>query len=212
MIYTDLFPEKDCTAIQNWYPTHERAAEKLEYRKIPPQKVKTVFYGDSITYNFQYHEFFPGISFMNRGVPGDRLTGLYSRLEQDLYPYQPEQVVLHAGINGIFEDNEIMLAKFEAISDLIVATGAKVYLCSVLPLRHGDQWNRFQYQDKIAALNKLLAELAGRKYSGFLDYHSAVKDEAGELAEKFAKPDGTHITFYGYCAMAEVLKKSVNLY
>ena len=53
MIYNDLFPEKDCTAIQNWYPTHERAAEKLEYRQIPPQKVKTVFYGDSITYNFQ---------------------------------------------------------------------------------------------------------------------------------------------------------------
>lgn len=212
MIYNDLFIEQECNAIQAWYPTYERAAEKLEYRQLPPRKVKTLFYGDSITYNFQINEFFPGISFLNRGIPGDSLTGLYCRLEEDLYPYQPEQVVMLAGINGISEENERMLAKYESIADLITEHGSKVYLCSVLPLRHGDQWDRFQFQDKIVALNKRMAELAKRKYAGFIDYHSAVSDETGELDEKFAKPDGTHITFHGYCAMAEVLKNSVDLY
>ena len=212
MMYNDLFREEDCARIQNWYPTYERAAEKLEYRQIPPQKVKTLFYGDSITYNFQINEFFPGISFLNRGIPGDSLTGLYCRLEQDVYPYQPEQAIVMAGINGISEDNDRMLAKYEMIGDLIAERGIKVYFCSVLPLRHGDQWDRFQYQGKIVELNKRLAELSERKYAGFVDYHSAVLDEAQELAERFAKPDGTHVTFHGYCAMAEVLRRSVDLY
>lgn len=37
-------------------------------------------------------------------------------------------------------------------------------------------------------------------------------DDAGELAEAYARPDGTHITFAGYCVMAEILKSKVVLY
>ena len=212
MIYNDLFIEEECNSIQEWYPTYERAAEKLEYRQLPPQKVKTLFYGDSITYNFQINEFFPGISFLNRGIPGDSLTGLYCRLEEDLYPYQPEQVIMLAGINGISEENERMMAKYETIGDAIAARGIKVYFCSILPLRHGDTWNRFQYQGKIVALNARIKELAERKYAGYIDYHTSMLDSAGELAEAYARPDGTHITFAGYCVMAEILKNSVELF
>ena len=61
-------------------------------------------------------------------------------------------------------------------------------------------------------MNARLQDLAERKYAGFIDYHSALLDDAGELAEAYAKPDGTHITFDGYCVMAEVLKSTVALY
>ena len=212
MPFTDLFPEEDCRRITEWYPTFELVAVKLHFRQLPPQKVKTVFYGDSITSGFQFHEFFSGLSFKNRGYSGDSLTGLYARLDEDLFPFEPEQAVIMAGINGIQEDNDRMLAKYEAIGDEITARGIKVYYCSILPLRHGDTWNRFQYQDKIRELNARLQELAERKYAGFIDYHSALQDDAGELAEAYAKPDGTHITFDGYCVMAEILRSKVELY
>lgn len=207
----ELFPEEECLRRKEWYLSFEPAAEKLQLRKLPPQKVKTVFYGDSITHAFPYQEFFPGISFLNRGIPGDNLTGLYVRLEDDLFPYQPEQVVVMAGINGITQDNDIMLAKYEAVGDLISEKGINVYFCSVLPLRHGDKWDRFQYQDKIVELNKRLKELAEWKYSGYLDYHSALLDSNGELAEEYAKADGTHIRLEGYSVMAKILRENIKL-
>ena len=207
----ELFPEDEIRRKTDWYQTYEPIVEKMLYRQLPPQKVKTVFYGDSITHGFQIQEFFPGVSFKNRGFPGDNLNGLYARLDIDLFPFQPEQAILMAGINGIAEDNDILMAKYEALGDLIAAKGIRVYYASVLPLRHGDQWNRFQYQDKIIALNARLKELAERKYAGYIDYHSALLDENGELAEEYARPDGTHIKFAGYCVMAKVLEKAVNL-
>lgn len=211
MPFTDLFTEQD-TGILDWYKTYEPVAEKLLFRQLPPKKVKTVFYGDSITNGFQIQEFFPGASFVNRGIPGDNLAGLYFRLDEDLFPFEPEQVVLMAGINGIQEDNDRMMAKYETIGDAIAARGIKVYFCSILPLRHGDTWDRFQYQGKIMQLNARIKELAERKYAGYIDYHTAMLDNAGELAEAYARPDGTHITFAGYCIMAEILKNNVELF
>lgn len=211
MPFTDLFTEQD-TGILDWYKTYEPVAEKLLFRQLPPKKVKTVFYGDSITNGFQIQEFFPGCSFMNRGISGDNLAGLYFRLDEDLFPFEPEQVVLMAGINGIQEDNDRMMAKYETIGDAIAARGIKVYFCSILPLRHGDTWDRFQYQGKIMQLNARIKELAERKYAGYIDYHTAMLDNAGELAEAYARPDGTHITFAGYCVMAEILKNNVELF
>ena len=81
----------------------------------------------------------------------------------------------------------------------------------MLPVRHGDQWNRFRFRDKIVELNALLREMAEREFAGFIDYHSALLDENRELAEKFARPDGTHITFDGYRVMARILGEKVRL-
>ena len=212
MPYTGLFTEQDSTGINNWYKTYDPIVEQLLYRQLPPQKVKTVFYGDSITNGFKFQEFFPGASFVNRGIPGDNLAGLYFRLEEDLFPFEPEQVVMMAGINGIQEDNDRMMAKYEMIGDVIAARGIKVWFCSILPLRHGDTWDRFQYQGKIVALNARIKELAERKYAGYIDYHTSLLDDAGELAEAYARADGTHITFAGYRIMAQILKDSVELY
>ena len=52
MPFTDLFTEQDI-GILDWYKTYEPVAEKLLFRQLPPKKVKTVLYGDSITNRFQ---------------------------------------------------------------------------------------------------------------------------------------------------------------
>ena len=208
----ELFTEEYFRSIMNFYNSYEAAQEKIFFRQLPPCKVKTVFYGDSITWGFDLHEFFPGISALNRGIPGDNLNGLYFRLDEDVLPYQPEQVVFHAGINQIGEDNPTMLRRYQVIGNILKDAGIKVYFASILPLRHGDQWNRFQYQDKIVELNSQLREIAEKDFAGFIDYHSALLDENNELAEKFARPDCTHITFYGYQVMAKILQEKVDLF
>ena len=208
----ELFTEEYFRSIMDFYNSYEAAQEKIFFRQLPPCKVKTVFYGDSITWGFDLHEFFPGISALNRGIPGDNLNGLYFRLDEDVLPYQPEQVVFHAGINQIGEDNPTMLRRYQVIGNILKDAGIKVYFASILPLRHRDQWNRFQYQDKIVELNSQLREIAEKDFAGFIDYHSALLDENNELAEKFARPDCTHITFYGYQVMAKILQEKVDLF
>ncbi len=208
----ELFTKEHFREIMDFYNSYDAAQEKILFRKLPPCKVKTLFYGDSITWGFALHEFFPGISFLNRGIPGDNLNGLYFRMDEDVLPYHPEQVIFHAGINQIGEDNPTMLCRYKVIGDILKDAGIKVYFASILPLRHGDQWNRFRYQNKIVELNVLLKELAEKEFAGFIDYHSALLDKNDELAEKFARPDGTHITFHGYQVMAKVLQEKVDLF
>ena len=92
------------------------------------------------------------------------------------------------------------------MGSLIREHGSEVAYSSILPLRAGDRWNRFQYQGKIREINSALADYAKRNGQLFLDYHAAVRDETGQLAAECAGEDGTHVTFEAYCRMAEVVR------
>ncbi len=208
----DIFTQEARDSILKFYSEYAPAQERFKFRTLPPKKVKTVFFGASISCSFPIHEFFPGTSFFNRSIPGETLDGLYARLEDDVFPYQPEQVVILVGLNGIEQDNAIMMRKYEALGDLLTARGIKTYYCSVTPLRHGDPWDRFKYQGKIIELNRQLQVMAEKKFAGFVDYFSVLLDPQGELDAEYAREDGTHINFEGYCVMAKVLEKSVPLY
>lgn len=207
----NLFTAEDKKGIFSFLDTWPRYLEVVNYRKIAPQHVRTVFFGDSITSGFPLTEFFPNASLLNRGIGGDNVNGLYFRLEDDVFPYHPEQVVMMIGINGIRMDFELIIRKITAVASLMKERGIKVWLCSITPLRYPDQWDRFRYQDKIVKLNGRLREIAEKDFSGFIDYHSALKDEKGELSADYAKEDGTHITFAGYQMMARVLSEKVSL-
>ena len=98
------------------------------------------------------------------------------------------------------------------MAELIAERGSRVYLGSILPLRNPDAWNRFRFQEKIVDLNAEIRKLAESRFAGYLDYHAAVRDENGELAKPYARPDGTHLTFDGYIAMAHVLEQTVPLW
>ena len=51
----------------------------------------------------------------------------------------------------------------------------------------------------------MLRKWADANGCGFMDYHSALKDETGQLAAEYAKPDGTHVTFAAYEVMSDVV-------
>ncbi len=207
----ELFTREDKNKIYSFLNDWPQYQEIVNYRKISPQKVKTLFYGDSITANFPLKEFFPNASLLNRGIGGDNVNGLFFRMEDDVFPYQPEQVVMLIGINGIEMDFTLIIRKIAALAVLMKERGIRVWLCSILPLRNPDRWNRFQYQEKIVQLNRKLQEIGEKEFAGFIDYHSAMKDENGELAPAFSMPDGTHVTFAGYQEMVKVLTSRVLL-
>ena len=119
----ELFTAKDKEAIYSFLDTYPRYLEILEYRKLPPKPVKTVFYGDSITNAFPFQEFFPGASFLNRGIGGDNVNGLYFRLEDDVFPFHDNARGKTITIMMQVDDEPGLLSK---ILSLVAKYGANI--------------------------------------------------------------------------------------
>ena len=204
-----MFEQEHTDAILKFYSTYPRYAEIERFRRLrnSVKTVRNIFYGDSITAAWPLHEFFPNHSLLNRGIGGDNVYGLRHRLADDVLFYCPARVFMLIGINGIHEPEARILEHTLAVANMMREQGIEVGLSSILPLRSPDNWNRFQYQDKIVRINDALRAAAAR-IGGciFLDYHSVVRDQSGQLAAECAEKDGTHVTFEAYCRMAEVVR------
>ena len=87
--------------------------------------------------------------------------------------------------------------------------GIRVWCNSIAPLRAPDAWDRFQYQEKIVALNEVCRELFEREFAGFFDLHALLRDSSGQLAAEYAQPDGTHWTFAAYQAASKLLREKL---
>ena len=206
--YDALFDPESLRAIQEFYDTRERWQEILAYRKLADRigHVRNLFYGDSITEAWPLHEHFPNHSLLNRGIGGDNVCGLYLRLAEDVFAYTPEKVFILIGIYGIELPKQLILDRTRAVAELIRERGSRVYLGSILPLREPDGWDRFRYQDKIVEINAEQKAWSERNLDGFIDYHSLLKDETGQLAAEFARPDGTHVMPGAYRVMADAVR------
>ena len=199
-----MFDPQRIEDIRKFYSTYEPAQRAAVYRSIRASvgSVKNIFYGDSITAAWPLHEFFPNASILNRGIGGDNSHGLYDRMSEDVLPYSPKRVFLTIGINEIWDDEALIQDHIKALATILAKAGISVVLGSILPLRHPDNWNRFQFQDKIVRINAGIRAWAEANTAGFLDYHGAVKDTTGQLAAECAQPDGTHVTFEAYRRMS----------
>lgn len=202
----ELFTAEDRDAIDAFFHTRDRWRDIVRWRTIEHGPVDTVFYGDSIFELWPTAEFFPELSCINRGIGGDNINGLYFRLDEDVFPNFPKRVVINIGINGIERNFDDSVARVKFVAELLRERGIEVWLNSIAPLRSPDAWDRFQYQDKIVALNRVFKEMFEREFAGFFDLHSVLKDSDGQLAAAYAQPDGTHWTFEAYVAASRVIR------
>ncbi len=201
-----MLSEQKIKDIEAFYATKDRWTRIQEFISIADTitKVDNIFFGDSITKNWPLHEFFPNHSIINRGLGGDALTGLLYRLQSNVLDYSPKKVFMMAGINGIDQPKDHTTDYLKTLATKIKEQNIEVFISSILPLRNPDKWDRFQYQDKIVEINAEMKEWAEKNISGFIDYHSVVKDETGQLAAECAQEDGTHLKFEAYRRMSKV--------
>lgn len=208
--YTDaeLFPQNLVEAVTGFYASYEPAQLAMRYRALAGKvgHVRNLFYGDSITAGWPLKEFFPDRSILNRGIGGDNAVGLHVRLTEDVFPYTPERVFMMVGINGIGWPEDLTVARITRVAEEIQSAGSRVWLGSICPLRAPDQWDRCQYQERIVRINGRLQAWAGEHGAGFLDYHAILRGADGQLAENYARPDGTHLLFAAYMRMSELVE------
>jgi len=197
----------------------ERYAEDNRKRGRPqPNKPRVVFIGDSITEMWHLNEYFPDQDFINRGIAGQITGQMLGRMKADVIDLHPDLVVIEGGTNDLdrgirltaIEDNYTMLA------DLAAANKIKVIFASVLPVNdyHKDadpalEWSRTHPVIFINALNDWLRSFCAQRGFVYLDYHSALTDEQGQLGQDLSD-DGLNPNSKGYRLMAPLAAMAVD--
>jgi lysophospholipase L1-like esterase len=189
----------------------------------PPAKGETrvVFMGDSITDSWKLDEYFPGKSYINRGISGQTTPQMLVRFRPDVIALKPKVVVILAGTNDIAGNTGPMTLQtiednYASMAELAKANGIKVVFSSILPISdynknaQGQQIVRSVQRspEKILALNIWLRDYAAANGHIYLDYFPAAADEKGFLKADLAN-DGLHPHAGGYKIMAPLAEAAI---
>ncbi len=168
---------------------------------------RVVFYGDSITdaWGRSRGTFFPDQPFVNRGISGQTTMQMVVRFRQDVINLHPTAVVILAGTNDIAgntgpETPEMIEDNFKSMTDLAKANGIRVIVSSILPVADYPWKPGLKPAPKIQALNSWLAGYCVTHGFTYLDYYTAMADEAGGMKPGLSS-DGVHPTAAGYAIM-----------
>jgi lysophospholipase L1-like esterase len=216
--------------LQDWNQLSRYHTENQELRRQPADPKRVVFMGDSITELWRLAESFPGQSYVNRGISGQTTSQMLGRMFPDVIALKPAAVVILAGTNDISRATGAVTAQMvedniQAMSQLAMANGIKVVLCSVLPTddepvlapgtpaRTGPpppggvppvrrrRNSEMRPPTDILQLNSWMREYAGKTGITYVDYYAALADADGMLRDGLSN-DGVHPTAAGYAVMA----------
>lgn len=186
----------------------------------PPSSGKTrvVFLGDSITDGWRLNEYFPDKDFINRGISGQITSQMLGRMKSDVIDLKPEVVVLLGGTNDLARgiSVETVSSNIALIADLCAYNKIKLIIASVLPISDyhmqvnpAFEMSRRRPPQQIEAINRWAKDFAAQRGIGYLDYHSAMKDERGMLKADLAD-DGLHPNAAGYRVMAPLVQAAID--
>lgn len=186
---------------------------------------RVVFFGDSITDIWHLEEYFPGKSYINRGIGGQTTPQMLVRFRQDVIDLQPKIVLILAGTNDIAGNTgpmrlEDIEADYASLAELARAHQIKVIYASVLPIHNytGKSKDFFAQRStaKILELNRWLRNYclsstmpnASVQNCTYLDYFSAMIDER-RMMKKELSDDGLHPNAAGFKVMTPLAEAAI---
>lgn len=186
----------------------------LEAWKKSIQSIKyhadVAFFGDSITYDGEWEEYFSEVNVINLGLPGDTIAEARKRTEM-LANVNPDKIFILLGINSFETEKDmvILIQQYEALLDeiQIVVPDAIIYIQSVLPISH-EKEQRYVENSIIAAFNEELSKIAVAKKLNYLDLFSTFI-EGGSMNPDYSY-DGVHLNEDGYGLWASVITSLIN--
>ncbi|MCM1535038.1 MAG: GDSL-type esterase/lipase family protein [Clostridium sp.] len=167
-----------------------------------------VFFGDSLTSNYNFQSKFPNVKILNMGLVGDTLTGMHDRVVM-VKSVTPEKIFVMGGINGIHDRTvaetvnqyrDLLTKLQEEIPDAVI------YVESILPILK-TRADEYASNEMIAKQNEELEKLVVEMGAIWIDLYSLyIKD--GELDSKLTE-DGLHLTDNAYSYWIEAVKPYV---
>lgn len=168
-----------------------------------------VFYGNSITFDSNFHQSFPNLIICNMGCKGDDLDDLINRSFL-ISSVHPKMIFIMGGINKL---SQLSLDCFEKKYELMVDTikkqnpQARVILQSLLPvnvnLKYGKQYS--DCIDRIRNANSIIKEIAISSGVEYIDLYS-VYNERNTLPLKYTE-DGLHLKNEAYSRWANCISR-----
>jgi len=208
--------ERSQRILKDWANLGRYAADNATVTAPAKGEERVVFMGDSITdaWGRRYGKFFQGKPYINRGISGPTTPQMLIRFRPDVLANKPKVVVFLAGTNDIAGNTGPMTldqiqGNLQSMAELAKANGIKEVLGSVLPVCDyiRPQTER-RPMEKIKALNAWMREYAKKTGAVYLDYYSAMLDDAGFLKKELTY-DGLHPNDAGYAVMEPLAAKAI---
>lgn len=182
---------------------------------LPVQQGAIVMFGNSITEQGLWSEFFPKQKMQNRGIGGDKVYGMIDRMPF-VADAQPSKIFVMAGVNDLIF-TQVTLDQLEnEYKELLQivkkhSPKTKIYIQSVLPVNEGKEVgnNKF-FKDKngrISDFNTRLKAIAKDLNLPYIDVHNRLLKD-NELNEEYTF-DGIHLNEKGYAAWIELLNNYI---
>jgi lysophospholipase L1-like esterase len=178
---------------------------------------RVVFIGDSITDKWELSRYFPGKSYINRGIGSQITPQMLVRFHADVIALRPKAVVIAAGVNDVtgllqIQTEDQIKANYQAMAELASAHGIKVIFGSILPVNNYTENARGilieRKPETLKRLNIWLKAYCKRMGFGFIDYTTALSDASGLMRAEFTS-DGLHPNGEAYAVMAPVAAKII---
>jgi lysophospholipase L1-like esterase len=179
-----------------------------------PGEQRVVFIGDDITDAWSGGgRFFPGKTYLNRGIARQATPQMLVRFRQDVIALKPAVVVIQGGTNdvagitgpgtrGTLSDNLM------SMTELARANGIRVVIASILPICdcYRSQTS-VRSQVRIADFNDWMRTYAAANGVVYLDYYSALAE--GRNFKSALTSDGFLPNDAGYQVMAPLAEQAI---
>lgn len=178
----------------------------------PVDSTDVVMVGDGLTeYAGDWNKLLQWRHIRNRGIAGDRIKGVASRLHSVLQG-KPKALFLMAGTNDILEKETLPTVLYDYI-DLInlvreTSPETKLYVQSLLPVNETFSNEKLSgMTNTIASFNVQLRHYCERHRVGYINiFKRFVRHGTNEMRRELTS-DGLHLTPFGYKVWAFELKK-----
>lgn len=168
-----------------------------------------VMLGDSITDRCLWDELLGNPHVRNRGISADRAEWMHDRLDP-IVGGHPKKLFLMIGVNDlgagrepeeVVENIRKIVGRFENESPR-----TKIYIQSILPYNSIIREKGVKVNPNIHRANELLIEMCAQKGLEYIDIHSRLEDEQGNLDARYTV-DGLHLNGPGYRIWADIIRK-----
>lgn len=213
---------------ENFDPAAAQFAMKVRNFKELNQyarKGETVFVGSSLAEFFPICELLqniePRLRVYNRGIGGDVIAGLRTRMEESVYALMPKKIFLNIGTNDMSRPGYTREKLVSDYRDVVLEMQSRlpeahIYVMSYYPVNRalpgipeemragldamfGDRTN-----EEFMAVNARLEALAKDLGCTYIDVFHCLLDEAGNLRAEYTV-EGMHLYPAAYHAVLEVL-------
>jgi lysophospholipase L1-like esterase len=178
--------------------------------------VKVVFMGDSITELWAQVQaaFFPGKSYIGRGIGGQTTPQMVLRFQQDVVDLKPQVVVINGGTNDIAGNTgpstlKMIEDNLKTMTEIAQASNIRVVLTSVTPAYDYPWKPGIEPAEKVVTLNTWIRDFCLKAGCTYADYFTPMADQKRGMRHHPTK-DGIHPTTEGYSIMAPIAEKAIS--